>query len=705
MDVPRRIGTWEITSVTVKATYPDGSVWNRSAVRVGNVWVATIESSLSVGTTANGFAIFASGVDENGDVVSEGYTLGVGDVEILPADTSVHPGLHGHNLTIWDEPTDDPKVGDAYYDDHKMLLVFNGSAYEPLGGGIKEGVNLITEDVTLRGSTSQTITQLGSNKVAVASLITGENSKLEFNNLNVGTKSGTVSVGPGLTMSSVTQSDGGTLSTISLDGSKVQTAADVEAYAMPIGGKARGDFQLGPNESCMLWDYKSGYLGIIGEGNSLWMDEDTFVELEDGWEQLKKVVSGGKTPVYQTLPEYLGENYAAKTDLAVRMDLVGDGTAASPYAVQLAGVTKTFAEVKTLAETRNAVIRHGRGTYRVTYVGASEMMWDCTGTVQGEVQTGMIHMSADGNVVQLVSAKALALKSDIGNGKITINQGGVKKGEFTLNQNGDATVDLAAGGGGSSKCVLHIYAPSNSNQSVKWTVGTDVFETVFSGGVLIVNKNGVAQTGHGQIRDYMAVADGVVQISDGGYPFDCTIALDGTRVTDYANLDTTGHNALYVYFSDCLEQDTLITMADGSTKRVADLWAGDKVLSLNPDTLQLEEDEVSDCDGGILKSHNLTDIWTFEDGTALKTVKPHQFYNVRTGRMEYIADFRIGDRVRKADGTETALVSHDLRRGLVYHNTLYTRKNNNYFANGILTGNRHSVKWGWLWRKNHGGEA
>lgn len=152
---------------------------------------------------------------------------------------------------------------------------------------------------------------------------------------------------------------------------------------------------------------------------------------------------------------------------------------------------------------------------------------------------------------------------------------------------------------------------------------------------------------------------------------------------------------------ECLEQDTLITMADGTTKRVADLWLGDKVLTLNPDTLQIEEDEVSDCDGGILKSHNLTDIWNFSDGTSIKTVKPHQFFNTRTGKMEYIADFLIGDGVRKQDGSTPTLVSHEQRRGMVYHNTLYTKKYNNYFANGILTGNRKSVKWGWLWKQEN----
>lgn len=105
--------------------------------------------------------------------------------------------------------------------------------------------------------------------------------------------------------------------------------------------------------------------------------------------------------------------YAKVGDLAVVLDLVGSGTAGSPYTIQLGGVVQTFAQVKALAETRNSVIRHGRGTYRVTYVGAAEMMWDCTGTVQGEVLTGTIHMFAAGDVVQLVAARSLATTEQV----------------------------------------------------------------------------------------------------------------------------------------------------------------------------------------------------------------------------------------------------------------------------------------------------
>lgn len=56
--------------------------------------------------------------------------------------------------------------------------------------------------------------------------------------------------------------------------------------------------------------------------------------------------------------------------------------------------------------------------------------------------------SIDSTVAQKswVEGKGYALSADIGDATVTINQGGVQKGRFTLNQKGNVTVDLSAGG-------------------------------------------------------------------------------------------------------------------------------------------------------------------------------------------------------------------------------------------------------------------
>lgn len=64
---------------------------------------------------------------------------------------------------------------------------------------------------------------------------------------------------------------------------------------------------------------------------------------------------------------------------------------------------------------------------------------------QGQIQADQLYLIEDTDVY--------ALSADIGDGKVTINQGGTKKGEFTLNQKGDVTIDLASGGGGGGDAV------------------------------------------------------------------------------------------------------------------------------------------------------------------------------------------------------------------------------------------------------------
>lgn len=311
----------------------------------------------------------------------------------------------------------------------------------------------------------------------------------------------------------------------------------------------------------------------------------------------------------------------------------------------------------------------------------------------------MANKDSSGNVI----TSTYATKNELKNNKITIKQGGVEKGFFTLNQGTDKTIELdAGGGGGDTKCLMNIAGIGGSSQYVSWTSGSDTFKVMRSdNGMLKLLKNDVSQMNYYGFNPIIVEVDGNVTIEDNGYSAESNVILDNVRQGSYEPLNTTGKKTLNISLEECLEQSTPISMADGTTKVVCELKVGDKVLSLNPDTLQLEEDEVLDCDAGMMKMFNKMDVWNFADGTTIKTIKPHQFFNTRTNKMEYIADFQIGDGVRKQDGTTTTLTGHETQYGTFFHNTLYTKKYNNYFANGILTGNRHSKKWGWYWTKNN----
>jgi hypothetical protein len=83
--------------------------------------------------TKNGYTIVASGIDENGEVVSD-YILGKGDVEILNADSIVEAGIKVNTVKIFEEQPEEPKDGDMWYDGDKYVLYYNGQATEICNG-------------------------------------------------------------------------------------------------------------------------------------------------------------------------------------------------------------------------------------------------------------------------------------------------------------------------------------------------------------------------------------------------------------------------------------------------------------------------------------------------------------------------------------------------------------------------------------------
>lgn len=139
----------------------------------------------------------------------------------------------------------------------------------------------------------------------------------------------------------------------------------------------------------------------------------------------------------------------------------------------------------------------------------------------------------------------------------------------------------------------------------------------------------------------------------------------------------------------CLTGDTLISLADGSQKRIDEIQLTDKVLAYNPETLTLESDEIIECDSNKCKWHTEYDIWTFSDGTVVQTVLRHRFYNVERQAMVYMDEWNIGEHTIRQDGSKVALISHKNIKEKVRHYTIFT-KHQNYFANGLLSGNRYT---------------
>lgn len=144
------------------------------------------------------------------------------------------------------------------------------------------------------------------------------------------------------------------------------------------------------------------------------------------------------------------------------------------------------------------------------------------------------------------------------------------------------------------------------------------------------------------------------------------------------------------FYLSCLTGDTLITLSNGAQKRIDSITLGDKVLSIDPKTLELVEDEITYCDSDCNKTHNEYDIWTFENNYVVKTVHRHRLYNCESEGFVNMDEWAIGEHTRTIDGKEIALLEHVHVKELVNHYTLFTKNYNNYFANGMLTGNKYS---------------
>lgn len=140
----------------------------------------------------------------------------------------------------------------------------------------------------------------------------------------------------------------------------------------------------------------------------------------------------------------------------------------------------------------------------------------------------------------------------------------------------------------------------------------------------------------------------------------------------------------------CLTGDTLVTMSDGKKKRIRDVKKGDKVLSVDPVTGKLVECEVMESDIKEIKKHTCYDRWTLSDGTVIKTVHRHRFYNVEKKAYVYMDEWKIGDHFLKEDGSTVELVEHKRINRTVRHFAI-TPKLHNYFANGMLNGDRNAI--------------
>jgi len=126
IDVPKQLGTWKITSVSVEVTYPDGTSIITPCTLVGGCWSCTFDGCATVGKVQNGATVKADGIDENGNNVN-GYVLGKGDVIVLEAGFDVDPDEEqAAFMRLYSSTPDDPKIGAMVDDGGWMVYTSDG---------------------------------------------------------------------------------------------------------------------------------------------------------------------------------------------------------------------------------------------------------------------------------------------------------------------------------------------------------------------------------------------------------------------------------------------------------------------------------------------------------------------------------------------------------------------------------------------------
>ncbi len=186
------------------------------------------------------------------------------------------------------------------------------------------------------------------------------------------------------------------------------------------------------------------------------------------------------------------------------------------------------------------------------------------------------------------------------------------------------------------------------------------------------------------------------------YSYGGTPTVTGATLSDFTNGFWLKNNVEFHTWGTwgiCLTGDTMISLSDGSVKRIDKLQLRDEYLSYNLDTGALVKDSGYRLDNlftRLIPYEKIADRYnkcTFDDGTIINEVHGHRFFNVTKKEFIYLMFWEIGDRIYKIDGTTPKLISKETIFETTKHYSVSTKKHHNGFANGCLYGDKHTQKY------------
>lgn len=139
----------------------------------------------------------------------------------------------------------------------------------------------------------------------------------------------------------------------------------------------------------------------------------------------------------------------------------------------------------------------------------------------------------------------------------------------------------------------------------------------------------------------------------------------------------------------CFTPDTLITMADRTTKPISEVKSGDPILVYDPKTGKQVAEPVSTL---IIRRSRPMWKYVFADGRTLTASEEHPLYVLGKGyaAVKPVPEYKdlgcavfidVGDMVLDVDGYENEIVS---LTEIVYLDDVYTFENSRFYANGML---------------------